>query len=172
MITKHLIHCISGGTEYTYHLHTNKITTPSLCVYYGQNLYCPTIAVGTGKLNFYYNGSNHQVLDKTPLAVITYNVVDDPQSSLSRYLYKTFNISMSYSVTINNAIEVQIQSGVSSWTTRITLSAGGTDASMTANTRLPYTNCRLKIGSWTSSTFSVLGNSNKQISIPEAQWGV
>lgn len=172
MITKRCINIIRSGTPVSFHLQTNKITTPSICVRIDNaTRYCPLHALGSGILNVRYNNSIYSAVDIIPIAHIAYNVVDSPDSYNPRYLFKIFSIKMLSSCTINNAIDVQLKI-VTTWTTVLSLASAGTSASMIANTRYASYTCRLKIGNWTSSEFSVLGNSTRDVSIPEAQWGV
>ena len=173
MIKKMCLHVIRNGTEYKYHLHTNKLTTPSIGVYYNQNLYCP-LRSGTSYLNVQYNNSNYYAVDITPVAAVTFTLnVDTTLYAANPYEYESFKIQMKDSCVINNDILFQVQTASNTWTTKATLSAAET--SVTSNdfrVPAPGNNWRLKIGDWTSSSYTAtIGSNSINVAIPEAQWG-
>lgn len=134
MIRNKRLWCRAGGTNNGYYLHTNKITTPSICVRTGgETLYCP-LTTGSSKLHVRYNNTNYGAQSYIP--VINFQLYSSYTSVAytSHYSFSIRNISMSNSVSISKQIQIQMRvyqssSSYTQWYTMATLSAGATSAS-------------------------------------------
>ena len=170
-----------------YRLHSTPIQSRDdlfrhIVVYKDKKLYCPakqTNSPASGELCFYVSNKKWQCVNVLPKMFIRY--VDhyrenNPYATLPE-VYGTIQISdlddnyIGHD-SINNNIDLQYQASDCSWTTVLRLPAGATVVN-NSDVRTNSTTFRLKIGSWTSSAFS-LSDSYGTVSrdIPEAQWGV
>ena len=97
-------------------------------------------------------------------ATITGNVTYNPAPYQDPYVINSLSLAINFA--INEAIELQAQFN-NNWTTVLTLPAGGVNASLSGTPRWAGTNCRLKIGDWTSAHFNI-SDGTKNIELPES----
>ena len=184
MITKQYIGCRVGSTNYTYYLHTNKLTTPSICVRYGSNLrYCP-LTTGSSKIHVRYGSTNYGAQNWTPR--LNFRLIYRTSSAAYAANYSMYidQVTMSNSVSINKQIQIQARikagsgSSYSSWLTLTTLSAGATSASSgSASQTIQSQNApeyRIVIGGTQVSTgsFATVNNyKTVNYDIPSGYWG-
>lgn len=184
MITKRRLHAIIGGTERTFHLQTNKLTTHNIGVRIdGADRWCP-LASGTASncINVRIGGADYHTVDYTPTLRFTYTANSDSQPYTNPYYFSYLKIAMLNSVTINNPVYLYLEVGAQSqsWVNVLTLTAQGVSAEQSYDKYYGYRfsgsgyKGYIKIGNWTSSTFWIdtSGTHNVDIAIPEAQWGV
>lgn len=182
MIRNKRLWCRISNTDYGYYLHTNKITTPSICVRTGgETLYCP-LTTGSSKLHVRYNNTNYGVQSYIP--VLNFQIYFS--ASTGAYGYNTSmqvrNISMSNSVSISKQIQIRAKTtGNSSTYTLSTMNAGATSASagsassFSPGSSTPGATFYVYIGgslatSYSISTYGASGWQSKSYSIPTSYW--
>lgn len=182
MITKNLLCWYKNGIH-SVHLHTTRDTTiGDFCYigcYKGQNLYAPmqkTTSPASGDLCVSY-GYTYKAVDITPVMYVLYanHSHDSAPYQTNREIYGTIQLSTMGTDKIDHGSinrPVELQNSGNSWVTVLQLPAGGVVANLN-NVRYQTTTFRLKIGSWTSSSFNLSSSSGiESRSIPEEQWGI
>lgn len=181
MITKRRLHAIIGGTERTFHLQTNKLTTHNIGVRIdGADRWCP-LASGTASncINVRVGGADYHTVNYTPTLRFTYYAYTNSIPYKNPYVIQPQRIQMLNSVTINNPIYLYLRIGDSygaeNWTNVLTLPKDTVQATSGAEYRY-YSQSSLgyiRVGNWLSGFFNVsLGSHTVDIAIPEAYWGV
>ena len=178
MVRNKRLWCRVGNTNYGYYLHTNKMTTPSICVRIGnETLYCP-LTTGSSKLHVRYNNTNYGAQNYTPTLNFQIYASYNGQAYSNYWTITIRNISLSNSVSISKQIQIQTRvygNAYSSWSTMATLNAGATSASGSSyNISWAGANCqyRVVIGGTqaTSGTVAINGWRSFSYAIPTTYW--
>lgn len=98
------------------------------------------------------------------VATVKFNVSYNPAPYQDPYVVSQMKLSLN--AVISSSVELQVNSN-NAWVSVLTLPSGAISSQLSDNPRWAGNTCRIKIGSWTSSSFVVSGSGTETINTPE-----